>query len=65
MIEYRCIFPIDRNAAEAVEGFPGDTGWVCDPILVRAGIAARLLILLHQSSIGRQELRLLGEQVLA
>src|SRR5258707_13991822 len=47
VVEDRRIFAIDRDIAERVKSLPRNPGRIGDPVLVRPGVAAGLLVLLH------------------
>ena len=59
MAEHRGIVAVDRNVAESMECFPGNPRRIGHPVLVGAGVAARLFVLLDQASIGCRELRVI------
>src|SRR3984893_7502613 len=65
VIEDRRIFAVDRDVAERVKGLPRNPGRIGDPVLVRPGVAAGLLVLLNQLRVGSPQLRAHTAQFIA
>jgi len=64
VIKDRGILAINWNIAESVKCFPRNSGWIGDPVLIRPRVAARLLVLLNQSGVGRFQLPMQSAQFL-